>query len=254
MNALFFPFAFAFVRFSAFFVTLGVLQGALRPVQVVILNLALAVALARSAGLTNVNPDGFPFFVCAELWLGFLLALPTSLIFHVLSPIGKCADLLRGMQMAELFIPGHSSRVSPLEGLVLFVMPGIVFCPELFERLLGPVFDIPLVATLVQERTVISVLAQSDVILTVLTLSGAALKGSILVLTPLLVAVLVMDSAIALLSRLTHPLNLTFELIPVKLLIGLLAVSAFSFSGQKAVTALFASGLEVEQRMVAAIK
>jgi len=153
-----------------------------------------------------------------ELLTGVAWGLPFALIVEAIPTAGRIADVSRGAQFAEQVSPGFGSADSVLESLGVYLALLVIFPLGGYHLLLHPILtSAPELAGLLVESD--SVLSGKQA-LTFIAVSSKAITLGFALAAPVVVFSLLLDIAGALLSRSLSRVNVLFELMPMKMLLG----------------------------------
>ncbi len=167
-----------------------------------------------------------PLFILAatrEIGVGVLLAAPLAIAFEVLPMAGRLVDDARGAQFAEQVNP-ELGRVSQFQELGNMLVPMVFLNTALF----------PLCSAL--SRSVSSPITASmsgmpgyafGVVEYAVRAAAAALGESLSYAAPVILICLLLDFSIGLMSRFLTRINLNHELVPLKLVLGILLYGLF---------------------------
>lgn len=164
--------------------------------------LGLSVVLA-GANNTSITPALF----VAEMITFVFAVSPIALLCESFALVGKNADTLRGADTAAAINPSYGVNESPLEALML----------------LGSVLFIFHIGSHLEMFSLISSLSTSKSQLSLAEISKVIVRF-ISILSPVILVSVLTDIYAAFLSRTLQGVNLVFELLGAKLLLG---ISAF---------------------------
>lgn len=171
--------------------------------------IALAVALPLfPRTITQIPSIGT--VLGAELVAAGLLILPLAIVAEVLPTAGRVADVSRGAQFSEQLLPGGEQRASLLEQAAVFAVAALAFLSPLYQQII--------------RRIVLSEPTRNYEQFSeyLITLSTQAIATGVLIAAPIIIASLTVDGATALLSKTLNRNNMSYELLPLKLICGLL--------------------------------
>jgi flagellar biosynthetic protein FliR len=172
----------------------------------------------------SVGVVEFVALLAKETFVGFTLGFVASLVFEAVQVAGRIVDVQRGSTMAEVFAPELQSRVSELGQLklqlavVLFLLFGLhrYFISALLKSFeVIPVGAFPRMAA-----------GWGPAAADVTRVSGEVLSVGVQLAAPAVVALLATDLLFGLVNRVAPQINVFFLSLPVKMLVGLLAVLA----------------------------
>lgn len=191
------------------------------------LGVALALALVCAPTLAAAGPLPADRLVLLallvkEIGVGLAIGFAMALVFHSAEAAGDLIDTARGQSMSELLDPATGEPASPMGALygllavaIFMVSGGHLVALEAilasFEAV--PVAGFPAVAPGALGLALLTLTAHLLVV-------AAALAG------PALIALLLADSALGLVTRAAPQLNAYFLALPLKSALGLLAVLA----------------------------
>ncbi len=182
--------------------------------------LAGAATANSSRAVVEYSMVTYSLMCVREILIGVLLAFPLAIAVEMLVGIGRVIDVTRGAQFSEQFNPALGTRASTLEGLMPLVFALLIFSPA------GVHFGAQLLLRSLELDVAFSF---DGYILPLIRVSAMALRDSVIFCAPLLVMALVVDVALAVLSRFVGRLNVTFELVPLKL-VGVLFLAGLLFA------------------------
>lgn len=173
---------------------------------------AVTASLALPAlAFQNPNPPGLTLFA-TEAFYGFCLALPIALVFYLLPYLGRLIDTYRGAQFAELMLPGSGEKVTSLEQLGDLLALFLLFLPFVYS---------PLFVLLVAPIEAPNNYVQAQWIQSFVQLFGDILAIGFWLAAPIGLACFVLDAASGIISKFAKRVNLVVELMPLKLLLGI---------------------------------
>lgn len=149
---------------------------------------------------------------------GLLLGAPLAFSLESLAVCGRLMDLGRGESTGGQLNPALGVQTSTQEQLMRLLSACLIFSGGAYQVLLEFSFKLGSVQLSAQW------LGQSAALKNLIILSDALMLG-IGLAAPVLLSSLVFDLGAGLISRVLGRLNLVFELLPLKLLVGLLLSS-----------------------------
>ncbi|HEX8284501.1 MAG TPA: flagellar biosynthetic protein FliR [Pyrinomonadaceae bacterium] len=181
-----------------------------------------SLAAGAPAGDPGVGVVEFVALLAKETFVGFTLGFVASLVFEAIQVSGRIIDAQRGSTMSETFAPELQTRVSELGqfklqfAVVLFLLFGLHH--YFIGALLRSFEVIPLTAF--PNLSAGWSPAAADIV----RLTGEVLTISVRLAAPVIVALLLTDLFFGLVNRVAPQINVFFLSMPVKMLVGLLAV------------------------------
>ena len=183
-------------------------------------------ALEAGSPGAGVSPGVVEFvaLLAKETFVGFTLGFVASLVFEAVQVAGRIVDVQRGSAMAEVFSPELQARVSELGqfklqlAVVLFLLFGLhrLFIGALLRSFdLIPVGSFPRLAE-----------GWAPAAADMTRLTGEVFSVGVQLAAPALVALLATDLLFGVVNRVAPQVNVFFLSMPVKMLVGLLAVLA----------------------------
>ncbi len=224
-TALFLGVFFASLRF---FSALCVLQG-MR--QFLGFALTAGVSFLLSLGslpisLNYLGPAGSSsvllFWGCVEVLVGVCCALPLAIICEALGVAGRLIDVFRGAQFAEQQLPGMESRVSNFEQAGMLAFFVLFFSMHAYQPFYAALCFLPQhVFRLLSDNSGLGVYARSFLVLSNQVIAwGFCVAGAVILSSSCL------DYAGAMLSRQLSQVPVSYEILPVKLILGIIAFSS----------------------------
>ena len=220
----------SFARLVSFFSIVPFFGGAAVPPRVkvatamslvVILYPALEASVPVNQPL-GFGPVGFIALLAKEVLVGFTLGFIASLIFEAVQVAGRIVDFQRGSTMGELYAPQIQSQVSELGqfklqlAIVLFIVIGAhrFFIGALLQSYdFIPALGFPKFGAGWSPAAELIVMMTASVISIGLQLAA-----------PALVALLLTDLFFGIINRVAPQVNVFFLSMPVKMLVGIIAV------------------------------
>ena len=207
------------LRYLIFFAVLPTSYYFLKSTGILILSLVFAAYTMHmymtSEFLIEYSSYKLVTFFILEITFGFLLAVPVVLGMYFYELLGRLVDTSRGAQFGDQMLPGTSASVSPLEHLGVFFIPVLLFCFNGFKLLL-PLIAKPSVLQSPNLTIGMNVDAHSYI-----SLVGSSLYYAVLFVLPVILFCLMYDLVCAFCSKYLGKVNLIFECMPGKLLLGL---------------------------------
>ncbi len=235
-------FFFSFLRFYAFLFTVPSMRTYLRQSGILILALSLSLPVINSSHLidiANLTWMQASFYAGREILLGFFMALPLALAAQSLPLAGRIADVSRGAQFGEQMLPGASRGVTPLESLSVVAIPLLVFTFAGYRLVLNSIYE-SFTKYHVMSETVFEMPEISILIL----LSSKAILWGVLFAAPTILCCFFMDVATVLITRSLGRINLLFEMMPLKLILGLIVFSLLALYPPRGISNLFFLAIE----------
>ena len=172
-----------------------------------------------SATLRDSNIIAFVLLVLCEGAIGLSIGLPLALSLECLPMAARAADVSRGAQFGEQLNPNLGVNLSPFESIALlaalvfvFVAGGYQFGIELLTA--------SVTATHQSGTNVGSFIFDRGAIMGMISLSAKAIALGISIAAPVILFSFFLDLAASVLSRALQRINVVFELLPAKLLLG----------------------------------
>lgn len=194
-----------------------VFRNTLRLPGLLAVSAGLSLALTLS-GSTNANDLSLSSVLVYAIY-GFLLGLPLALISEIGPMAFGLADTVRGVHFASQYSPGSnqgsagfSAVVPALSCLLFFSTP---FCTWQFRFWLQ---------SLAKLNPQTFSFASAEYFAQLIQLAQQSLELSLITVWPVVMVILIIDTASGILGRLLARFNPTFELLPIKLVLGLLLV------------------------------
>ena len=220
----------SFARLVSFFSIVPFFGGAAVPPRVKVATAMSLVAILYPALEASVpanqplgfGPVGFIALLAKEVLVGFTLGFIASLIFEAVQVAGRIVDFQRGSTMGELYAPQIQSQVSELGqfklqlAIVLFIAIGAhrFFIGALLQSYdFIPALGFPKFGAGWSPAAELIVMMTASVISIGLQLAA-----------PALVALLLTDLFFGIINRVAPQVNVFFLSMPVKMLVGIIAV------------------------------
>ena len=239
-----------FLRCIGMLAVFRLLNGYLRLGGVFLLALVIAVSFWRIlpvASVKTVLPLGIlqtALVFSRELILGAILALPWVITLECWLMSARMVDVSRGAQFSEQVLGGDSNPSSLLESLCKLGSLALVFSTGAYR--------IPL---LVLERSfdnaILSDLGESRFLLfrELAFLFGYSLSAALLLAAPCLIVLWLIEVVAALGSKMLTRVNLSFELMPLRMLLGALIFGILLTYNAKIPDSLLEQVLYLEKRL-----
>lgn len=254
-------FALLFARILGALIIFSSLRMYLTHTGLVVLSLAFAGVLFNFEGaLAGTSPTGalaFTGAVMLELLLGVLIGLPFAVLVYTFEMTARIVDVSRGAQFGEQLLPGFTDRTSPLEPLAVLLILSVTFSTELYQL---PLYLIRESLTLSPPGmgslgTVSQWLLESTQLI---RLSADVIAGALLIAAPVVIVLFVIDLVSSIATRQMGRVNVTFEILPLRLLVGLGVAALVLYAWPHAVPAVVKqaeqTGFEQLERSVQADK
>lgn len=212
-----------FIRLGAFFALLPIFfpKGTPNIVKVGF-SLLLAFILTETMKLGNIKDIGTMTFILLcmkEVITGLTLGYITNLIFFSAKLGGQLIDTQIGFSMINMFDPTTGTNVTVIENLLYWLSMMLYFAVDGHHVLIRALIDsfsaIPLGTYVLSEATFYLILKAF------VTFFSLGLKIAI----PLILIILIADIVMGLVSRTVPQLNIMILGLPVKLIVGLTALS-----------------------------
>lgn len=196
----------------------------------VLLSVALIWSVSRcdSVLLSLLNADmvfslSAVFLLLVASLKGAVLALPCFVGIEMASSGTRLVDLLRGAMIAEQLSPLNNSRVSQLESIMRLAFLLVFIRSEHFAYLLAEVSKspIPADASIKASAGMLGVLRLEGLWQSVVNLLGSVSLRVLIVYAPLILVISLLDLALLYSAKLFPKINLSQELAPLRLLLGL---------------------------------
>jgi flagellar biosynthetic protein FliR len=211
---------FYFIRTFAFLFTFQQLREYLKLIGVVLLSLALSVCffLPKYSVVETSQMVTQPQFVSGmimECALGFLYALPLAFSLETLLISTRLMEVSRGAHLGEQFVPESGQHRTSIESIVnLFIAFSLVSFTSM-HVVLTALYSIPEVSKL-------EVINSKGLMYSALLLFvGKVYVQAVILALPVMLLNLSIDVVVLLLSRFIGRVNLAFEMLPLKLVVGL---------------------------------
>ena len=220
----------SFARLVSFFSIVPFFGGAAVPARVkvatamslvVILYPALEASVPANQTL-GFGPVGFIALLAKEVLVGFTLGFIASLIFEAVQVAGRIVDFQRGSTMGELYAPQIQSQVSELGqfklqlAIVLFIAIGAhrYFIGALLQSYdFIPALGFPNFGA-----------GWSPAAELIVKMTASVLSIGLQLAAPALVALLLTDLFFGIINRVAPQVNVFFLSMPVKMLVGIIAI------------------------------
>lgn len=220
----------SFARLVSFFSIVPFFGGAAVPARVKVatamsLVIILYPSIAATAPQTQAlgfGPLGFIALLAKETLVGFTLGFIASLVFEAVSVAGRIVDFQRGSTMAELYAPQLQTRVSELGqfqlqlAIILFIGVG---AHRLFIKSLLQSYEFIPALTFPHFAPGWSPAAEA-----IVKLTAAVLSIGLQLAAPALIALLLTDLFFGIINRVAPQVNVFFLSMPVKMLVGIIAL------------------------------
>ncbi len=196
----------------------------LRGALILGLTVALAPLAAEAASVDALlTADALTLVVWGlrEALIGVLFALATSVPFFALDWSGRLVDNWRGASMAEVIAPPTGERTSPLGDLHLLV--GVALFLSLGgHRLAFAAFAEGLVVAPPGAAQIAG--SATEIALGVAQLTGAALAFAVAIAAPAAVSLVLVEVSLGLVARSAPQIPVFFAGMPLRAVVGLIAV------------------------------
>lgn len=174
--------------------------------------IAIASVLSFVIGIKKIdNPYAIELMLAVVKSL--LIGLPVSFALEFLPFAGRLADVMRGMQFAEIAFGQNNSRNSILESLFDLMVVVVFFKYDLFLLLLGKYYSLSTV-----------IVSEESLFFSVIQISSAALTQGFHIAMPVIVICISVELISILLAKALPRINLSSELNSAKALLGLAAI------------------------------
>lgn len=210
-----------FVRLSAFFWAMPVMDNPALPVRTRIL-LAFFLAFAL-AGQIPATPDVDPFSLAMvalaieQILFGLIMGLVMRMLFEVFTQAGLILSMQMGLSMAIVMDPGSGNQVSLLGNLLWLMMV------LLFFALNGHLLGLQMLVDSFQLWPVGHSLYELN-FASVISMFGWIFASALVVALPAVIAMLLVNMTFGIASRSAPSLNLFTFGFPVTLLLGFMVV------------------------------
>ncbi len=142
---------------------------------------------------------------------GGLLGLFTVLILETLPLAGRFLDLSRGAQYSEQLIASLGERSSPFQTVGVLLSACVLFSPLGYQFIFTPTFIVPT-----------SKLSLTQSLWALYQLLQSSFAIALLISAPVVIGSFLLDAGSAVLSRYLNRTNMSFELLGVKMCLGIL--------------------------------
>lgn len=215
------------IRVFSFFLVFASLRAYVGIVSLASISLVLGTFLSTllTSKLAEVSGVLFFAFALREVLIGVLLAIPLAISLHAFRIAGRVADVSRGNQMGEQLNPGIGEQMSSLESMIQLLVVTLILIlgghRQILEMLKQSVVALPVCkagqcsAALGMDWAVLFELA---------FVAASALRVGVQLAAPVIVSALLIDLAAAFLAKATPKINVSFEVLPLKTICGLLIV------------------------------
>jgi flagellar biosynthetic protein FliR len=217
-------FAVRLVRPGALVMAAPTIGGAHIPVLVRVgLTVALAVVLVPVSNAAVPNLSVLPAVILRELAIGLALALATRIVVAAAEVAGSMAGLQIGYGYASIVDPQSGAQNGVLSTLYGLIATGVMFAGNVHHALIQALASsyqvLPIGAGSVDPATVTSAARVVGVVFAV----GVQLAA------PVLIVLLLVDTAMGVMARATPSLNIMSVGFGVKLIAGLIVLAQTAF-------------------------
>jgi flagellar biosynthesis protein FliR len=226
-----FPFYLVFIRIFVFLYVFSIIRSYLGLVVSTLLALVLSVFV--SAGdfqgyfLGGIVVEGNHHFVLAlvsQLLIGFLLAFPLEISCQFVMTSARLADLIRGSQFGEQLNPALDIQVSALENISTIMVGLLLFSFSWFKlglsTLISSFISLPVDSLQLFQNE--KAILDFDFIEKIIQAFCFSILSAVLFVAPLIILILIFEFVGAMLGKLLPKVNIAMELLPFKLIFGLL--------------------------------
>lgn len=213
-------FALVLMRVSAFIVTMPVVGTSNVPAQVkVLLALSLAVIIFPLVGWQKLNVDFESFaivpYVVKEVFIGLAFGFLTRMFFMAIMMAGQIMSISVGISSAQLYNPMMDEAVSPFDQFYSILATLFFLAINGHHLLIRGLLETYNMVQIIEPTISLKGLGG------VVTLVTTATKMAVQVSAPIMVAILMMNLAMALVGRAVPQINILMTSLPITTLAGL---------------------------------
>ena len=218
-------FLLALLRFFAFLSLWRCLRAYIPPSGLVSLAAGLALVGMQVMPGTELLVDRGPWWISLsalrEIAIGCLLGLPGAIAFEAVCMCGRACDVLRGSQIGEQLNPGLGSQVSPLENFAVLFALLYFFHAGGYRFLFSNVFQsLAIFPPNMAFCGSLDTVKQFVHFMPLLMLSASAISTAVCAAAPVIILLFLVEVSGALMSRFAGRTNFSFEILPLKLVLG----------------------------------
>lgn len=212
-----------FSRVYVFCVLIAPVRSALGQIGMCALSGTLAVFFVMNSPTLTVNFAAYSGLQLTEVFLlyvfsGAIIALPLAFSVESLALGGRLVDLGRGAQLSEQFDPQAPERASAIETLLRLAAPACLFHFGMQFQVLSL-----LNANLASHEARLLKLTQAVSFQhELLRLGAETFLNGLLFAAPILISCFLLDLGLAFAARFLPRVSISFEVLPLKLWLGLL--------------------------------
>jgi type III secretory pathway component EscT len=192
---------------------------------IVTLSLVLSISMCASelgSGVFNpVKCENVILFVVSalrECFIGALIGLPLAIAVQSLVMSARIVDTTRGAQFSEQVAPENGYKTSSLEGAAALFVLVIAFTYGGYQILVMSLYES---FKIIQIGLSFDFLSNLNLI-SILSLSQKAISIGLLIAAPVVAIMFLIDFSAALISRSLGRVNIVFELMPLKMALGVI--------------------------------
>ncbi|WED43748.1 flagellar biosynthetic protein FliR [Legionella cardiaca] len=209
-------------RISSLFLTMPLISSVLVPVRIRIvfsMTLAFLCAPAIADSLSLLHFDGhYIAFVVYEILLGILMGFILQLVFQVFILGGQIIAMQAGLGFAIMVDPASKASV-PLLSQFYLMMISLIFL-----SLNGHLAVLNALLSSFREMPIGNVDISLSALGSILTFSGWMFKEAVLVALPAILALLIVNLAFGIMTRVAPQLNIFSMGFPITLLMGMVII------------------------------
>ena len=251
MNVALLSFFLTFLRAYAFLSVVSAARVYLRRIGMLAVAAALALCVFPEGTLsTEYDKSHWSLLLLAarELWLGALLALPVAIAVESFLMAGRIADVTRGAQFSEQVAPGLAARVSPCESVAMLLVLLAALSLGGYRFVLLGLFGDFQPADSIEGMGAFPFAGSS--VREWVQLSAKAIAAGLCAAAPVLLGSCLVEFAGVLSSRVLQRVSVSFELFPLKLLIGFAIFAWLCLEPPAALLRVLDEALAFEQSLV----
>jgi type III secretion protein SpaR/YscT/HrcT len=211
------------------------------------LGLPHLTAAVDGARLHEANALLLAAVVARELAVGLTVGLVTSFVFRAAEMAGRLVDVVRGANVAEVFVPTSDERGSPVGTLYLFVAAVIFFelggVGHVLSGLLRSYQAVPLGGGGYSAGAVRATATA------VVSASAHLVAAAVALAAPVVVALLLADVVLGILSRVAPQIPVYFVGMPLKALLGIGVTLLGLAALETALTSSYGAWLAIIQKI-----
>ena len=246
-----------FLRCYVFVFCLNRLRQFLSQDIIVVLSLSLAMFFAGNSQrpiefAENVNAISIIALAAEQILISIVICAPICFIFELLPSAGRLTDLFRGSQFTEQVNLATFQQESLLEKFAGFVCCTLFWQLGLFKPVVVCLNQSFVVFPIMLGKVGVSFFAsvnQAHIEL-LIKLFSLVIESSLLIVAPVIIFCVLFDVVMMLISKFAGRANVVSELMPMKLMLGLLIMSLAIPGVRPVIQNLIASLVYVEQALL----